>query len=126
MRVSTTDLSLSGCYVENMYTLPIGARLKIRLWIDEAKQSIKGIVKTCDPVFGNGIQFLEGGDEARHQLKKYLDSESVNGATWLRPTVMVSTYPKAEYYGQTVIQIVTPKPNVPEVFMGCNRFLMSD
>lgn len=79
-RVSTTDLSLNGCYIENMYTLHIGARLTIGLWIEESKLSIKGLVKTCDPVFGNGIQFLEMSDEARDQLKKYLDGASV-GAT---------------------------------------------
>ena len=74
MRVSTTDLSLTGCYIENMYTLPIGARLKIGLWIEQEKLKISGMVKTCDPVFGNGIQFLEMSDEAREQLKKYLDN----------------------------------------------------
>lgn len=74
MRVSTTDLSLTGCYIENMYTLPIGARLKIGLWIEEEKLKISGIVKTCDPVFGNGIQFLEMSAESHDQLKKYLDN----------------------------------------------------
>jgi hypothetical protein len=74
MRVSTTDLSLNGCYIENMYTLPIGARLKIGLWIEEEKLNISGMVKTSDPVFGNGIQFLEMSEEAHEQLKKFLDN----------------------------------------------------
>ncbi len=74
VRVSTTDLSLGGCYIENMYTLPIGARLKIGLWIEEEKLRISGIVKTCDPVFGNGIQFLEMSEQDRDQLEKYLDA----------------------------------------------------
>jgi len=74
MRVSTTDLSLHGCYIENMYTLPIGARLKIGLWIEEEKLKIRGVVKTCDPVFGNGIQFFEMSDEAQEQLKTFLDN----------------------------------------------------
>jgi hypothetical protein len=76
MRVSTVDLSLGGCYIENMYTLPIGSRLKIGLWIEEEKLEMRGIVKTCDPVFGNGIQFLEVSEQTRDQLKKYLDSAS--------------------------------------------------
>jgi hypothetical protein len=73
-RVSTTDLSLNGCYIENMYTLPIGARLNIGLWIQEEKLKISGMVKTCDPVFGNGIQFLEMSEQDRDQLEKYLDA----------------------------------------------------
>ena len=36
MRVSTTDLSLGGCYVENMFTLNIGAHLTMALWIGRA------------------------------------------------------------------------------------------
>jgi hypothetical protein len=74
IRVSTTALSLNGCYIENMYTLPIGARLKIGLWIEQEKLKISGIVKTCDPVFGNGIQFLEMSAESHDQLKRYLDN----------------------------------------------------
>jgi hypothetical protein len=54
--------------------LPTGARLNIGLWIEQEKLKIIGMVKTCDPVFGNGIQFLEMSDEAREQLKKYLDN----------------------------------------------------
>jgi len=48
--------------------------LNIGLWIEQEKLKIIGMVKTCDPVFGNGIQFLEMSDEAREQLKKYLDN----------------------------------------------------
>ncbi len=74
IRVPTSDISLYGCYIENMYTLPVGCRMKIKLWIAEKKLDIDGVVKTCDPVFGNGIQFLEMDDQARTELQKYLDA----------------------------------------------------
>ena len=74
LRVSTTDLSFNGCYIENMYTLPIGARLNIGLWIQEEKLKIRAIVKTCDPMFGNGIQFLETSEQDRDQIEKYLEA----------------------------------------------------
>lgn len=72
MRVSTSDLSLGGCYIENMFTLPIGARLTIGLWIGTERVQLTGIVKTCDPVFGNGIQFVEAQPEKIAKLENYL------------------------------------------------------
>ena|SRR5437763_2377485 len=59
IHATTADLSLGGCYIENMSTLPLGAHLTMTLWIGEDKLQISGIVKTCDPVFGNGIQFVD-------------------------------------------------------------------
>lgn len=73
MRVTTSDLSLGGCYIENMFTLPVGALLTISLWIGEEKLTIGGLVKTSDPVFGNGIQFVKIEDSDRVKLENYLD-----------------------------------------------------
>lgn len=74
LRVSTSDLSLGGCYIENMFTLPIGTHLTIALWIGEEKLKISGLVKTCDPVFGNGIQFVDLPPADRVKLQTYLDA----------------------------------------------------
>jgi PilZ domain-containing protein len=74
MRITTTDVSLGGCYIESMFTLPIGAHLTITLWIGEEKLKISGLVKTCDPVFGNGIEFVELPPLERFKLRAYLDS----------------------------------------------------
>ena len=73
MRVSTTDLSLGGCYIENMFTLHIGSHLTVGLWIGTEKLKISAIVRTCDPVFGNGIEFLEIDPLDRLKLEAYLN-----------------------------------------------------
>ena len=39
LRVKTADLSLDGFYVEMMFTLEVGTKLKIVLWIDDVKVS---------------------------------------------------------------------------------------
>lgn len=74
MRVSTTDLSLGGCYTENMFTLPMGAHLTITLWLGENKIKATGLVKTCDPVFGNGIQFIDIQPSDKTKLAAYLST----------------------------------------------------
>ena len=33
----TADLSLSGCYVEMSFTLPVGSNLDIVLWVEETR-----------------------------------------------------------------------------------------
>jgi len=76
VRVPTSDLSLGGCYIENMFTLHIGDHLTVGLWIGTEKLKISGIVRTCDPVFGNGIEFLEIDPLDRLKLEAYLDGVS--------------------------------------------------
>ena len=76
IRVTTADLSLGGCYIENMFTLSIGAHLEIGLWIGEQKLKISSVVKTCDPVFGNGIQFVEIQPADKAKLAGYLRTTS--------------------------------------------------
>lgn len=72
--LTTADLSVGGCYVENMFTLPIGAHLTMHLWLGEEKMQVSGIVKTCDRAFGNGIQFFDLQDSDRAKLESYLNS----------------------------------------------------
>jgi hypothetical protein len=43
------------------------------LWIGPQKLKISAIVRTCDPVFGNGIEFLEIDPLDRLKLEAYLD-----------------------------------------------------
>jgi c-di-GMP-binding flagellar brake protein YcgR len=58
MRIETSDLSPGGCYVEMMFTLPVGTRLEMKFWIDEVRISCRAVVATCDPQVGNGIRFV--------------------------------------------------------------------
>jgi PilZ domain len=74
MRTTITDLSLGGCYIENTSTLAIGFHLTMTLWLDEERIKVEGVVKTCDPVFGNGIQFLDIQPSDKAKLKGYLSS----------------------------------------------------
>lgn len=73
MRIHTSDLSVGGCYVEMMFTLPVGTPLELRFWIDEVRIDCSAVVATCDPQVGNGIKFLviSPKDEVRIQAFVY-------------------------------------------------------
>jgi c-di-GMP-binding flagellar brake protein YcgR len=73
-RAETADLSLAGCYVEMSFTLPVGTKLDVMLWMEDERLAGKGIVVTHHPQFGNGIEFLamsaQDQDKLAHFLKK--------------------------------------------------------
>ena len=72
LRVKAADLSLSGFYVEMMFTLEVGTKLKIGLWLNDVKVSTGGIVVTRDIQVGNGIEFTDMATEDRLRLKRFL------------------------------------------------------
>jgi c-di-GMP-binding flagellar brake protein YcgR len=71
-RAETADLSLVGCYVEMSFTLPVGSRLELGLWVEDQRLAISGIVVTHHPQFGNGIEFLNMSPEDRAKLAAFL------------------------------------------------------
>ena len=79
MRLQTSDLSLGGCYVEMALTLDVGTKLDIVLWIDQQKLTMRGVVATCHPQFGNGIEFAGICPESERLLSCFLDAHE---STW--------------------------------------------
>jgi c-di-GMP-binding flagellar brake protein YcgR len=73
MRCATSDISLGGCYIENRYTLPIGASLEMKMDIGDTLL-VFGQVVTSDPHVGNGIRFIKILPEDRDELQRYLNS----------------------------------------------------
>jgi hypothetical protein len=67
MRLTATDISASGCYVETMMPRPIGTGLNADLWIGEEKITTRVLVRTSDPGLGMGIEFV--GLKAEHQQR---------------------------------------------------------
>ena len=72
LHCSTSDLSLGGCYIESMYPFPAGTCLDLKLEAG-ATLLITAKIVTCDPQFGNGIQFLRMLPEHEIALRKFLD-----------------------------------------------------
>jgi hypothetical protein len=74
IRGATTDLSLSGCYIETLFPFPIGTRVDLKLQANETLLVV-GTVVTCDPQVGNGIQFLKMLPEDVEELHAFLEAQ---------------------------------------------------
>ena len=73
IRGATSDLSLSGCYIEMMFTLPVGTDLEMTLQVDGTLLLLATVV-TNDPRVGNGIKFTKMLPEDREELQSYLEA----------------------------------------------------
>lgn len=74
MQCETTGISIGGCYVKTMYTLPVGTTVNLRIWVADQVFNIKGTVRTADQGLGNGIEFGEMSAQQRNQFARYLDN----------------------------------------------------
>jgi len=72
LRCITADISLGGCYIENMYTYPVGTPLELKLYLEDTLLIIAKVV-TSHPQVGNGIEFEKILPEDREQLRAFLD-----------------------------------------------------
>ena len=72
MRTATSEISLGGCYVETMFTFPVGSILSMTLWLGDVKVSTLAKVATCFPQVGNGIEFTGLSAEDGETLRQFL------------------------------------------------------
>jgi c-di-GMP-binding flagellar brake protein YcgR len=73
LRGAASDLSLSGCYMETIFLLPISANLEMKLQLEDILL-VLGTVVTCDPQVGNRIRFSRMLPEDVEQLRVYLEA----------------------------------------------------
>ena len=78
LRIKTADLSIGGLYVEMMFTLEVGTKLKIVLCLNDVKLSIGGVVVRRNLQVGNGIKFTDMAPEDRARLKHFLTVEAAS------------------------------------------------
>jgi len=73
LHCTTADISLGGCYIENMYTYPVGTPLELKLQLEDTLLILAKVV-TRYPQVGNGIQFEKILPEDEAQLRAFLDA----------------------------------------------------
>lgn len=71
-RGETTDISMCGFYFTSVSALPPGSVVGIKLSLPNGKWMAKGIVRTCDPGVGNGIEFTQMDRSSKEQLQQFL------------------------------------------------------
>jgi hypothetical protein len=74
-RTATSDVALGGCYIETMYPFPVNTAVELKLQVQENTVLIVANVITCDPLVGNGIQFLKMLPEDREALGAFLATQ---------------------------------------------------
>lgn len=72
IRCQVSELSAGGCFVETMFTKPVGSKLDVGLWLGETKTNLHGVIATCTPQVGNGIRFVDMTSRDRDQLARFL------------------------------------------------------
>jgi hypothetical protein len=73
IRGATSDMSLTGCYIETIYPFPVGTHLDLQLSIG-AIVLVAASVVTCDPQVGNGIRFSRMLAEDSKALEAFLEA----------------------------------------------------
>ena len=73
LRSATADLSLGGCYLEMLFTFPIGTILEVTLQVGRTIQA-KALVVSRELQVGNGIQFIDMPPADRDTIRNYMDN----------------------------------------------------
>ncbi len=72
IRAETSDVSLSGCYVNTLFPSPIDTVVTLVIWLREQKLAVKGRVRTSVLGVGCGIEFVDLSEADSQQLAEYL------------------------------------------------------
>jgi c-di-GMP-binding flagellar brake protein YcgR len=73
IRGATSDLSLTGCYIETIFPFPVGTNLELKLQLEDTLLLL-ATVSTSDPQVGNGIHFTRTLPEDLQQLRAFLEA----------------------------------------------------
>jgi hypothetical protein len=76
---SVTDISLSGCYVELMTTLPVGTKVELTLRVADITVNCAAEVRTSHPGVGMGMEFEPMSATDRGALAKAIAKLSSSG-----------------------------------------------
>jgi c-di-GMP-binding flagellar brake protein YcgR len=74
IRGATSDLSMSGCYIETIFPFAIGTTIDLKLQVGDTLLVMAKVV-TCDPQVGNGIQFTRMLPEDIEELRAFIEEQ---------------------------------------------------
>ena len=72
MRTATDEVSLCGCYIETLFTMEVGTKLGLALWLKDTVVKCRAVVATKYPQVGNGIDFIDITPEDRLKLSCHI------------------------------------------------------
>ena len=79
LKTRLSDLSLSGCYVDTLHPLPVGARVCLRVVRNKIILEALATVIYSEPRLGMGVSFTQLSAEQKSILEKWLADVVQNG-----------------------------------------------
>ena len=74
LRVTASDLSARGCYVETLSPFQIGTALTAEWSFGAERITTRTFVRSCDPQVGMGIEFMGLNSQQQQRFQKYLSA----------------------------------------------------
>jgi len=73
LRTETADLSVRGCYIEMLFTLPVSTQLQVTLHAGGSTILMAGKIVTRDLNVRNGIEFMSMTDKDSKTLRQFIE-----------------------------------------------------
>jgi hypothetical protein len=73
LKARTSDVSLVGCFMNTMYALPSGTKVRLQLKHAGTTLMTSGAVARSEPSMGFGVSFSDMEESQRILLQKWLD-----------------------------------------------------
>jgi len=70
----TSDISLSGCYIDTLKTIPVGSNVRLRVTHNNENFEAVGCVVYVSYGLGMGIVFTKVEEEERARLRRRIDA----------------------------------------------------
>ena len=80
LKTRLSDLSLSGCYVDTLHPLPVGARIRLRVVRNKIILEALATVIYSQPRLGMGVSFTQLSPEQQSILENWLAGVATNGS----------------------------------------------
>jgi hypothetical protein len=78
LKTRLSDLSLSGCYVDTLHPLPVGARIRLRAVRNKIILEVLATVIYSEPRLGMGVSFTQLSPEQKSILENWLADVAEN------------------------------------------------
>src|SRR5260370_32287065 len=79
LKTRLSDLSLSGCYVDTLHPLPVGARIHLRVVRNKIILEALATVIYSEARLGMGVSFTQLSPEQKSILENWLTDVATNG-----------------------------------------------
>jgi len=79
LKTRLSDLSLSGCYVDTLHPLPVGARIRLRAVRNKIILEVLATVIYSEPRLGMGVSFTQLSPEQKSILENWLADVAKHG-----------------------------------------------